>query len=76
MINLLKDLFEKYNINASDEMLSKLNEFYELVIEENKKFNLTAITEKNDFATKHILDCALAHSTLPQNASVIDIGAG
>lgn len=76
MINLLKELFTKYNITANDEMLSKLNEFYELVIEENKKFNLTAITEKYDFATKHLLDCALAHSTLPQNASVIDIGAG
>ncbi len=76
MINLLKELFAKYNISATDKMLEQLNKFYELVIQENKKFNLTAITEKNDFATKHILDCSLANTTLPQNAKVIDVGAG
>ena len=47
-----------------------------MVIEENKKFNLTAITEKNEFATKHLLDSCLPHALLPLNASIIDVGAG
>ena len=76
MKQLLKNLFTKYQIPHTKEMLDKLQIFYEFVIEENKKFNLTAITEKNDFATKHLLDCCLPYSLIPNNASVIDVGAG
>ena len=76
MKQLLKELFNKYNIQHNSEMLEKLEAFYNLVVEENKKFNLTAITEKNDFAVKHILDSCLPHTMLPQNAKVIDVGAG
>lgn len=72
----LKELFEKYNIKTTEEMIDKLNTFYEVVIEENKKFNLTAITEKSDFAIKHLLDCCLPYMLLPENSKVIDIGAG
>lgn len=72
----LKELFNKYNIKATEDMFNKLNAFYEIVIEENKKFNLTAITEKEDFAIKHLLDCCLPYMMLPQNSKVIDIGAG
>lgn len=72
----LKELFEKYNIQSTEDMFNKLNLFYEIVIEENKKFNLTAITEKEDFAIKHLLDCCLPYMLLPKNAKVIDIGAG
>lgn len=72
----LKELFEKYKIQSTEEMIEKLNIFYEVVIEENKKFNLTAITEKRDFAIKHLLDCCLPYMLLPENSKVIDIGAG
>lgn len=57
-------------------MLAQFQKFYEFVIAENQKFNLTAITENNDFAIKHFLDCVLPVNGLPLNASVIDIGAG
>lgn len=76
MKQLLNDLFTKYEIPYTNEMLEKLQTFYEFVIEENKKFNLTAITEKNDFAIKHLLDCCLPYLLIPQGAYVIDIGAG
>lgn len=76
MEQILKDLFNEYGIVYSSEQLKQLSKFYEMVIETNEKFNLTAITEKNDFAIKHILDSVLPINLLPQNASVIDIGAG
>lgn len=76
MEQLLVLLFEKYNIACSAEQIALLAKFYEIVVEENKKFNLTAITEKKDFAIKHILDCALPAVLLPANAKVIDVGAG
>lgn len=76
MQKLLKELFNKYNIPHTDEMLQKLDLFYNMVVEENKKFNLTAITEKHDFAVKHILDSCLPYDMIPKNAKVIDVGAG
>lgn len=76
MQQLLKELFNKYNIPHTNDMLKQLDIFYNLVVEENKKFNLTAITEKREFAVKHILDSCLPHKMLPKGASVIDVGAG
>ena len=76
MKQLLQSLFDKYKIEYNEEQLKQMQTFYEYVIEENKKFNLTAITEKNDFAIKHLLDCVLPAHLLPLGASVIDIGAG
>lgn len=76
MKDLIKSLFEKYKIPITDKMLQRFDIFYNLVIEENQKYNLTAITEKKDFAIKHILDCCLASCLFPEGATVIDIGAG
>lgn len=76
MKQLLQSLFDKYKIEYNEEQLKQMQTFYEYVVEENKKFNLTAITEKNDFAIKHLLDCVLPAQLLPLGASVIDIGAG
>lgn len=72
----LKELFNKYQIEYNNQQLELLNQFFEIVVEENKKFNLTAITEKRDFAIKHLLDCALPAPLLPNGAKIIDIGAG
>ena len=76
MKQLLKELFDKYKIDYDEQMIEQLERFYEIVVEENKKFNLTAITNVNDFAIKHILDCALPAKLISKNATVIDIGAG
>ena len=76
MIELLKNLFEKYSIEYDEDKLLKLQKFYELVIEKNKVMNLTNITEPKEFATKNILDSVLPINLLPYGASVVDIGAG
>ena len=76
MEQILKNLFDEYGISYTTEQINQLTKFYKMVVETNEKFNLTAITEENDFAIKHILDSILPISLLPQNASVIDVGAG
>ncbi len=76
MINILTTLFEKYQISYTPQMLEELNIFYQNVIEKNKVMNLTAITEKEDFAIKNILDSALATKLYPQNCTLVDVGAG
>ena len=34
------------------------DEYYKFLIEENEKYNLTAIKEKDEVFYKHFLDCA------------------
>lgn len=76
MQQVLKNLFDKYQITYTQSMLNQLQDFYNYVVEENCKFNLTAIVDKNEFAIKHILDSVLPVKYLPESAKVIDIGAG
>ena len=46
-----KELFvnelKKINIDISVDILSKLDKYYQILVEENQKYNLTAITEEN-----------------------------
>lgn len=53
--------------------------FYLLAIrllEENEKYNLTAIRDLEGVIQKHFYDSAAAAVAIPKNASVIDIGSG
>ena len=69
-------LFEKYNLNLTEEKLNKLNIFYSELIFYNNTFNLTAITEENEVFIKHFLDSIFPEFLIEKNSSVIDIGAG
>ena len=54
--DLLKSVCLKLNIELSVEQLEKFQIFYELLIEYNGKYNLTAITEEKDVIYKHFAD--------------------
>lgn len=76
MQELLKQIFQKYKIEASEKQIEQLVKFYELVVSWNEKINLTAITDKKEFAFKHILDSVLPFTCFSENAKLIDVGAG
>ena len=68
---------KKLNITMTEEMLEKLNQYYEFLIEENKKYNLTAITEKKDVYLKHFYDSLTLSKIMNlNNQSLCDIGTG
>ena len=46
------------------------------LITSNKKINLTAITDAEDIAEKHIIDSLIPSRFIPANASVLDAGTG
>ena len=72
-INELK----KIDINISVDKLSKLEEYYYLLVEENKKYNLTAITEKKDVYLKHFYDSLTINKVINlNNQYLLDIGTG
>jgi len=71
----------KIGLKLSDEQLGQFETFYRELVDWNKKFNLTAITEYNDVQVKHFLDSlsvvlALPKVPPPPGYHVIDVGTG
>ncbi|ATG97728.1 16S rRNA (guanine(527)-N(7))-methyltransferase RsmG [Mesoplasma lactucae] len=65
------------NINLTDDIKKQLNDYYNLVVEENNKYNLTRITDENDFYEKHIVDSLLFTNVYPiYDQKMADIGSG
>jgi len=46
------------------------------MLEENEKYNLTAITEPSKIILNHYADCATLSARLPKGAKIIDVGCG
>lgn len=68
---------EEYeSLFAGGESAEKFEEFYHLLSEWNKKFNLTRIIDANDCRVKHFLDSLLGEKLFPEGASCIEVGSG
>ena len=72
----LKEILKEYGINVTKKQLDQFNTYYEYLMEENNKYNLTAIKEKDDVLYKHFLDSILPYQTFKEGVKVIDIGTG
>lgn len=64
------------NIKYTDDMLNKLELYYNFLVEYNQKVNLTAITDKNDVYKKHFADSLLGLEYISNNSILCDIGTG
>lgn len=69
---------KKFNIELTDEQINKFYIYCNMLIEWNRKMNLTAIKEPTEIAVKHFVDsCSvLNYVKIKKNAKVIDIGTG
>ena len=80
MINkeLLRGLAEKWGIILTNQQLTRFDEYAQILVDYNKKINLTAIEEPDQIVIKHFLDSLslLPHVDMPENATFFDIGAG
>ena len=76
-INELLTALKAQEINCSEEQLNLLNTFMKVTLETNEKFNLTAITNVDEFVEKMIYDSALTLYDLDlSEKSIIDVGTG
>ena len=67
----------KLNITLTDTMKNQLEQYYQILVSENKKYNLTAITEKESIYLKHFYDSlTLSKIITLDNQSLCDIGTG
>lgn len=77
-IQKLKEGIEALNIPYSSEQLQQLWEYYLFFIEENKKYNLSTITEPEAVIKKHFLDSLviLKQLNFESRKRWLDIGTG
>ncbi len=72
----LKRLFENGDIEITDEQIEKMSVYYECLVETNKQYNITAVTQPKEAAFTHFFDSAFPAIYLPENAKVADVGSG
>lgn len=80
MVNtkLLKSDAENLGITLTEEQISLFEKLSELLVEQNKTMNLTAITDPDGIAVKHFADSVsvLSAFDFANGAKVLDVGTG
>ena len=78
MRQLLASGAKELGITLSERQLDAFDAFTALMLDWNRKLNLTRITDPEEIAVKHYLDSLvlLAKVEVPEGSSVIDIGTG
>ena len=76
-----KELFieslKELNIYPTELQLRRLEEYYKILIEENNKYNLTNITDKEQVYLKHFYDSLTITKIIElNNQKLCDIGTG
>ena len=68
----------KLNINPTPKQLEQLEKYYEILVSENRKYNLTAITSKEDVYLKHFYDSLTIAKVvdLSIKETLCDVGTG
>ena len=74
----LTKVFDKNGFSSmlNMERVEKFAELTEIMLEENEKYNLTAIKEPNKIILNHYADCAALAAVLPKGAKIADVGCG
>ena len=68
---------KKINIDITEDIYNKLEEYYKLLISWNEKMNLTGITDHEEVYLKHFYDSLTMNKIIKlDNQSILDIGTG
>ncbi len=71
----MKNIFSKYGLALTDFQQDLFEKYYSLLLEYNSKFNITAITDREDVIVKHFVDSAVGCGKVC-GKTLIDIGSG
>ena len=78
IINSFIEEVKKLGISLTKNQMEQLEKYYELLVEENKKVNLTRIIEKEDVYLKHFYDSLtlIKAYNLNKEITLCDVGTG
>ena len=60
----IQEKFKKYGFDLSERQVEQFEEYFNFLVSENQKYNLTAITEPQDVIIKHFIDSVLPEKFL------------
>ncbi|SHK04313.1 16S rRNA (guanine527-N7)-methyltransferase [Tepidibacter formicigenes DSM 15518] len=75
---ILKNGLNELNISIDDFKIDKFEKYKDLLVEWNKKINLTAIEDEKEIYIKHFIDSlsCLIKNYIKDNDKIIDVGTG
>ncbi len=71
----MNNMFLENGLTLNQNQLEKFEKYYDLLIYYNQKFNITAITEKDEVYKKHFIDSLLGVEFF-EKGMLIDVGSG
>lgn len=75
-IDILVAKGQEAGLSFTDKQLQQFNRYYEMLVETNKVMNLTAITEPDEVAVKHMIDSLLVYDDSFKGKTLADVGTG
>ncbi|MFO7636654.1 MAG: 16S rRNA (guanine(527)-N(7))-methyltransferase RsmG, partial [Clostridia bacterium] len=72
----MKKGFAFLGMEWTGEIQEKFEAYRGLILEWNKKFNLTAILDEQEMAVKHFVDSLTIYPQLNRNGFLADVGSG
>ena len=75
-VEAIKKHQSEFNLNLTDEKISALAGFYEIILKNNEFLHLVAPCSAEEFAVRHILESLTVLEFLPENARFADVGTG
>ena len=78
MIDIIKYTLQNLGAAHDEKTVNKFYEFMELVLERNEYINLTAITDRDEFKKKHLMDSIICYGwdEIEKAQNIIDVGTG
>lgn len=76
LVAALRRLAPEYALDLSEETVERFRRHFELLLTWNRKLNLTRITEPEEAARRHFLECAHLATLVEPPAVVVDVGSG
>ena len=73
---LLTNYLSEINVELEREQIAQFYKYMNLLIEWNKKMNLTAITKPEEIIVKHFVDSLTISKDIPENSKIVDVGTG
>ena len=73
----LKAAAETAGFSLSEQQLEQFSQYADLLLETNRSLNLTAITDPDEVAVKHMVDSLLVYDSQRfHNHTIVDVGTG
>ena len=75
---ILTQAADEYGLTLTTDQVAGFTTYFEMLVEWNEKINLTAITEPQDVAIKHMIDSLSCYDEkiFKTGAKIIDVGTG